>query len=147
MEGTKLNDLTPIETLALAKAIDPKALKAAREAIPAGTYNFDTTIQLVGSHVVGEDYESIVAQSVPFKDLFLHLASKAPQVMVDAAVREVLSGEAPKAKKPKVLDLIKGLLASTLTTKKGPVTGRGVVSLVKRAKVKVPKKAKDKVAA
>lgn len=137
-----MTELTAIETLALAKAVDSKSLKEAREALGAGTHVFDVTVRIRGSHAIGEDYETVVAASVPFRDLFLHLASKAPQVMVESAVREVLSGEAPKAKKPKVLDLIDSLLEKTKKVAKGKVTGRGLVEKV-QAKAKAPKRAKD----
>lgn len=61
--------MNPIETLAVANAIETKNEKLARSGVVAGTYNVDVTVRVHGTVKVGEDTEKTPTASIPVKEV------------------------------------------------------------------------------
>lgn len=140
-----MEKLNATETVAIAKAISSKELKAARDAMDPGVYDFDLSVSVRGSFEILPDKESAVSASIPFRELFLHLANKTPRRTVEKVVREVMAGETDAhaaalaeeteatgetPKKPWVTRLLESLTEQTRRVVRGSVIGRGVVCKV-----------------
>lgn len=121
-----MQNLTPIEILALSKLTSSKAN---REEIAPGAYAGSVTVTVDYSLKVGEDYEQrIVGKADPWL-LFATAMSKLNGVTVESIVREALSGELDaKAVKASASEAMASVKAPTVTACKGKVTGKAKVT-------------------
>lgn len=130
------SNLSPTQELVLSKF---DIAKATRAQIQPGDYAEHFYVRVDGAVKVGKDYESEVAQSVPWQQLCGYLLTKVNGQTRDKLVREFaeawkatggevevqdgqVSGEAEAA--------IKAILGSTKKTCSGKVTGTCVVQVV-----------------
>ena len=77
-----------LTTVAVSKAIEAKALKAARAGLEPGTYAVDALVHVKGGVKVGEDYDQALTNKVKPVDLWLAtLDLLAPQVTESLVAR------------------------------------------------------------
>ncbi len=136
--------LTPLQTLALAKALTEATAKKAREQIAPGSYTVTFRADVSVQMNVGQDYDQeIVAKADPWKLLAAAL-SHLNGVTVASLVREALSDDdaLTESIKADVEAAMAEITAKTKTTCKGKVTvPRRIVEVVEADGVPSPEKA------
>ena len=127
------NTLSPLEMLAVTKAVSAKLAKEARADVAPGEYTLSFDCHVEGTVRVGEDYpQKIVAKAKPWDLLTAALELANEQLIaaglagidmakvVDAA--QSIDAKAVKAAKTKADAEVAGRKAPTLTDCKGKVT-------------------------
>lgn len=126
------NDMSDVQTVALAKVIKKAALDAAGANVKAGEYPVNFTVKVTGSLKKGEDYDQeIVAKADPWLLLAAAL-SKLNGVTVDSLVREAVTADEAliEGLKAKAADAIQKIKATTTTKCAGKVTTNLKVAMV-----------------
>jgi len=85
--------LDGVTALAVSKYSQPKGN---RESIAPGEYLIDETVHVVGSLKVGQDYDSTIAQSIPWQKLALAAMSRLNSDVVDSLVQKAAKDDLPK---------------------------------------------------
>jgi hypothetical protein len=126
------NEMSKVQTVALAKVIKDAVAKEASGGLVAGEYPVSFTVKVSGKVTKGDDYDqNIVAKADPWL-LVAVLLSKVNGVTMDAVVRESVTQD------PAMLDSLKAsaaaaieaIKAPTLTKCNGKVTTKLAVELV-----------------
>lgn len=90
-----MHTLTAIDLLSLSKAVSEPALKAARSdsSVTPGVHAVDLTVRVYGTLKVFDDYEQVVAASVPWERLALAALSRLAPQCLSGCVTEALGEE------------------------------------------------------
>lgn len=120
--------LNKIEQAAISKAASlPKEL-------PAGVHNVDMLIRIVGTITKGEDYNSVIYQSIPFDQLFTIAMSKLNGVTIKAVVKEALAQDFDTTNvKEEVKEAVIALTEKSVKTCSGKTTAKLAVEKIGEA--------------
>lgn len=98
--GSTIAGLDGAIVVAMSKMFDHDRLQdvftCAREATPAGKYNFDASLRVRGAMNIGEDYTSVIAARMPWEALALLALSRlntATQAIVMQEVGALVAGD------------------------------------------------------
>lgn len=123
---------SPLNLIALSKAIDKKDIDASRDQLEPGSYTIDAVVRIAGTLTIGNDYEQhIVARADPWKLLAVAL-SKLNRATIDSLVKaaENLSDDEASKIKHHADESIKKIKNATKKVCKGKVTPRLAVEIM-----------------
>jgi len=123
--------LSAVDVLAIAKAVASKEVKAVRDKVIPGKYTGSVTVKIAYGLNVGEDYDSMVAASVPWQKICGVLLSKLNAVTIESVIREVLQNGADTAELDReARDAVQRLMEPAKKRCKGRVTCTATVEPV-----------------
>lgn len=100
-------------------------IKAKAKDLEPGQHQVDEEIRIRALLKKGEDYESVVSQSIPWKQIATALLNRVNRATVDAILGAVVRGEEDtKALKPEVEEALEILRRRTVQTCAGKLTGQ-----------------------
>lgn len=100
-------------------------IKARAKDLEPGQHQVDEEIRIRALLKKGEDYESVVSQSIPWKQIATALLNRVNRATVDAILGAVVRGEEDtKALKPEVEEVLEILRRRTVQTCAGKLTGQ-----------------------
>lgn len=133
MTATTKN-LTPVQLVALSKAVSDSKGRKAGEDVPTGEYNVDFTVHVKGGVKRGEDYDAVIAQrAAPWKLLAValnHLNGVTVRDIVREAENGAVSEEAQSALKDTVKEALRDIKGEVIGRNRGKLTAAIVVELV-----------------
>lgn len=132
--------LTSVETVAVAKAVETKAVKAARKDLVAGeTYDVDVMVRVQGEVTVGEDYTRASTSSL-ISEEFMILVLQRCGVTRDGAAKviEDLASEYLKDWKGGAADKKAAKAARKAAVKEADPEGK-ISAIFENVKAKVPR--------
>lgn len=84
-----LNDLSPVQKLALRAVVPDKLFKAVKPLVRVGDHQADFMVRIAGLVRLGKDYEQSIALTFPWQRLALMLATRVPRHVLDAVLRDL----------------------------------------------------------
>lgn len=131
---------TKLARLAVAKALNEKATKEAREGASVGAFLVDTTVRLKGTLNVAEDTTATKPAELKPWDIIAVLASKVNEATLKAVAKEVVMAyreerevKGVKEAKAAVDSVVVEMKEETRDVRKGAVKYTGGVEIIKQS--------------
>lgn len=124
--------MSAVQTVALAKLVKDAAAKAASAGVTVGEYKLDFTVRVSGLVTKGADYEQPIVEKAEPWVLLAAALSHLNGVTVESLVREALTdrSELVDSLKKQAADAVAAVKGPTMTKCNGKVTTKLVAELV-----------------
>lgn len=127
-----LNDLNPIQKLAVASVVSDKLFKVTKQLVTPGVHRTDMLVRIAGKVTLGKEYDQSIALTFPWQRMALMLATRVPRHVLDAVLRDLRTQHALEDLKAHVYSLWAEIQADTQQKCAGKVTSELSVEIADR---------------